>query len=1016
MNHRLKLVLPILLLFCAGSAFAQSSTSLTGVVLDEADGQPLIGASVLVKGTTNGVSTDLDGRFRLSVNQLPVTLEFSYVGYKTQEMRVTAAKELRVVMRQDAAILDDVVVTGYSTVKKSAYAGSAATVKADKLESIPSASFMDLMQGNATGVQFTTPSGQPGAASSLRIRGMGSFNASNSPLYVIDGVPVRSGDVDQLGTDAGFSLMSTINTDDIESINVIKDAAAASLYGSRAANGVVIITTKKGKVGKAVVNLRADWGSSDFAMNFRPVMSGAERRDYIYDALYRGQIRDGVSEAEAKAYADKDIETYAPVPWCGYVDWNDVLFKKGSHQTYEASISGGTDRFTYYTSLGYLKQEGITIQSGLERISGRVNAEYKVTDHLTVGANLLFTSTNQDVYSEGTSYTSPFYSSRNCVVPSDPVYLEDGSWNRKFIRNSDRNPALSQAYDWKRQFINRTFNTLYAEYEFIQNLKLRSTLSYDYNVVKAKDWADPRTSNGDDTNGSMYARMSEYKKLVWKSQLSYRTTFKDVHHLDALVGYEIDDASNDYISGQASNFATAVKNDLSNGMTTESVGGAPGAQRIVSYLATANYDYRDRYYLGGSYRVDGSSRLYRDSRWGSFWSLSGAWRIIEEPFMNPVRDWFTDLKLRASYGVNGTLPSDSFGYMGLSSLTSGYMGEPATSPSQIANYDLKWETNYNFNIGIDFSFWNRLRGTLEYYTRDTKNLLMDMPISMVTGFSSYLKNVGEVHNSGVEFELTSTNFNLKDFTWETTFNISANRNEVVKLSNNQTQIVSGSKIHIIGKPYYTYYMIEFAGINPETGAPQFYTNTEDENGRYVKEITEKTADAHAIPIDKHAEPTVIGGFNNTLRYKWFDLAFLFSYQFGGYSYDNWAQKTEHGGYDLEANIPTYYKDSWKKPGDITKYELFIEAPKVRMNGVTTTRRLHSSDYIRLKTITFGFTLPKAWLTKAGIQKARIYASANNLWTWAAYDYYDPTSAGTDGIASWQTPPLKTITAGINVTF
>jgi TonB-linked SusC/RagA family outer membrane protein len=1006
-----------LLLWCAGTTFAQNLSTLKGVVLDEADGQPLIGASVLVKETDNGVSTNLDGQFQLSVSKLPVNLIVSYVGYIVQEIRVTSAnRELRVVMRQDAAMLDDVIVTGYSTVKKSAYAGSAATVRADKLESIPSSSFMDLMQGNATGVQFSTPSGQPGAASSLRVRGMGSFNASNSPLYVIDGVPVRSGDVDQLGTDAGFSLMSTLNSDDIESINIIKDAAAASLYGSRAANGVVIITTKKGKTGKAEINVKADWGNSDFAMDFRPVMSGAERRNYIYDALYRGQIRDGKSESEAKAYADDELDTYAPIPWCGYVDWNDVLFKKGSHQTYEASVSGGNERFRYYTSLAYLKQEGITIQSGLERVSGRVNAEYKATDHLTVGANLLFSNANQDVYSEGTSYTSPFYSSRNCVVPSDPVYLEDGSWNRSFIRNSDRNPALSQAYDWKRQYINRAFNTVFAEYEFIKNLKLRSTLSYDYNVVKAKDWSDPRTSNGDDTNGNMDAIMSEYKKFVWKNQLSYQITLNEKHNLDALVGYEIDDASSDYVSGEASNFALASKNSLSNGMTTESVSGAPGAQRIVSYLGTANYNYRERYYLGASYRMDGSSRLYRDSRWGSFWSASAAWRVIEESFMAPLSSWFTDLKIRASYGVNGTLPSDSFGFMGLSSLTSGYMGAPATSPSQIANYDLEWETNYNFNIGLDFAFFSRLRGTIEYYTRNTKNLLMDMPISMTTGFSNYLKNVGEVRNSGVEFELTSTNFNTPDFSWETTFNISANANKVVKLSNNQDQIVSGSKIHMIGKPYYTYYMIEFAGINPETGSPQFYTNTQDADGNYVKEITEKTSEAKAIPIDKHAEPVSIGGLNNSLRYKWFDLSFLFTYQFGGYSYDNWAQKTEHGGYDLEANIPTYYADSWKKPGDITQYEVFIEAPAVRMNGTTTTRRLHSSDYIRLKSITFGVTLPKSWLAKAGISKARIYASANNLWTWAAYDYYDPTSATNDGIASWQTPPLKTIAAGINVTF
>ncbi len=351
----------------------------------------------------------------------------------------------------------------------------------------------------------------------------------------------------------------------------------------------------------------------------------------------------------------------------------------------------------------------------------------------------------------------------------------------------------------------------------------------------------------------------------------------------------------------------------------------------------------------------------------------------------------------------------------MSSLTNGYLEQPGIIQSQLKNDDLQWETNYNFNLGLDFSLWNRLNVTLEYYTRTTKNLLMDRPISMTTGFGSYLMNIGEVKNKGVELEINSTNIQTKDFSWNTMFNISHNKNEVVVLDGMQTEISSGTQIRKVGKSYRTFYMIEFAGINPETGAPQFYTNDLDENGNYKKEITEVINEAHAIVLDKHAEPNVIGGLSNTLRYKWFDLNFMFSYQFGGYSYDNWAQKTEHGGNDLEANIPTYYRDSWKKPGDATNYELFIEKPDVAMNKVTTTRRLHSSDFIRLKTLTFGFTVPKDWTRKIGIDNVRLYASANNLWTWAAYDYYDP-EAVSGGTAIWGTPPLKTVTFGVNVNF
>lgn len=995
-------------------ATSQQKTKVSGTVIDET-GEPIIGANVVVKGTTNGGTTDLDGHFFLEVDHLPVTLTVSYIGYVRQEIKVTSGKMLKVEMSPDINLMEEVVVTGYGTFKKSAYAGSASSVKGETLKDVPAISFKDLLQGNAPGVQFTSSSGQPGASSSLRIRGMGSFNASNSPLYVIDGVPMRSGTINTMSSDAGLDIMSTINSSDIESVTVIKDAAAASLYGSRAANGVVLITTKKGKVGKPTITLKADWGSSDFAMDYRPVMGGEERRQYIYDGLVAGQLKKGKSEADAMAYADGEIDDYAPVPWCGFIDWDDVLFQKGSHQSYEASLSGGTDRFKYYSSLSYLKQDGIAINSGLERISGRLNVDFQATDKFKLGANVLFATVNQDVYSEGTSYSSPFYTSRSAVIPSDPVYNEDGTWNRELIRISDRNPALSATYDYQREYVTRAFNTIYGEYEFIKNLKFRSTFSYDYVNTKGNDWKDPRTSNGDDINGGMSKKFYEYKKMVWANQLSYKTTIATDHHVDALAGYEIDDQYRDYLSGYATNFATYDKNEISNGMKTESVGGSDTRTRMVSYLFRLNYDYKNKYYLGGSFRTDGSSRFHRDNRWGSFWSVSGSWRMIEEEFMEPVKDWLTDLKIRASYGVNGTLPSDYFGYRGLSSLTNGYLEQPGIIQSQLKNEDLQWETNYNLNLGLDFSLWNRINVTLEYYTRTTKNLLMDRPISMTTGFSSYLMNIGEVKNKGVELEINSANIQTKDFSWNTAFNISHNKNEIVTLDGMQTEIVSGTQIRKVGKSYRTFYMIEFAGINPETGAPQFYTNDVDENGNYKKEITEVIKDAHAIVLDKHAEPNVIGGLSNTLRYKWFDLNFMFSYQFGGYSYDNWAQKTEHGGNDLEANIPTYYRDSWRKPGDITSYELFYEKPSVAMNKVTTTRRLHSTDFIRLKTLTFGVTVPKEWTRKIGIENVRVYASANNLWTWAAYDYYDP-EAVSGGTAIWGTPPLKTVTFGVNVNF
>lgn len=1004
-------------IYSATSYSVQQRETVSGVIIDANTQETIVGASIMLKGSSQGTVTDIDGKFSLSVSKLPVTLVVSYVGYQKKEVKVSSLDgALTISLTEDTQMMDEVIVTGYGTFKKSAYAGSAANVKADKIADVPSVSFQDMLQGNATGVQFTSASGQPGASSSINIRGMGSINAANTPLYVIDGVPMISGNISSLDSDSGLDIMSTINTNDIQSITVIKDAAAASLYGSRAANGVIIITTKQGQQGKPKVSLQADWGFSDFAMEYRPVMSGQLRRDYIYNGLYAGALRDGESEEDAKVYADENIDTYAPVPWCGFVDWDDVLFKKGSHQQYEASLSGGTDKFKYYSSLSYLKQEGVTQRSGLERLSGRLNVDYKATNKLTLGANILFSSVNQDVYSEGFTYTSPFYSSRSAVTPSDPVYNEDGTWNRALIRIGDRNPALANEYDSQREYVTRTFNTIYGQYEFIKDLKFKTTFSYDYITTKGKDWADPRTSNGDDINGGMSKKFYERRKMMWGNQLTYKQTFANVHHLDELLGYEIDDQYRDYLSGYATNFATPDKNDISNGKKTESVGGSDSRTRMVSYIGRVNYDYDNKYFLGLSYRVDGSSRLQRSHRWGNFWSVSGAWRIIDEDFMKPVSDWLTDLKLRASYGVNGTLPSDYYGYMALSSLSDGYNEQPAIIISQLANDNLKWETNYNLNLGLDFSLFNRVNVTLEYYLRNTKNLLMDSPVSMTTGFSSYLMNVGQLRNQGVELEINSTNFKTKDFEWKTTFNLSHNTNKVVNLDGDQTEIVSGTQIHKIGHSYRTFYMIEFAGINPENGNPQFYKNDLLEDGSYSKEITEKASEAKSIMLDKHAEPNITGGLYNSFRYKWFDLSFLFNYQFGGWSYDTWAQKTEHGGYDMEANIPTYYADSWKKPGDVTKYEQFYEKKSsVAMHKITNSRRLHSTDFLRLKTFTLGFTLPKQWLSSVGLSNARIYMSANNLWTWAAWDYYDPESV-VNGSATQATPPLKTVTFGLNVNF
>lgn len=996
---------------------AQNDGTLKGLVLDEA-GMPVIGASVLVKGTKTGVVTDLDGRFSINSTKEAVVV-VSYVGYNKEEVAVRPGKVAVINLNPEGQNLDEVVVTGYGTFKKSAYAGSASTVRTETIKDVPTTSVNEMLQGAAPGVTMISNSGQPGSASSLNVRGMGSINASNSPLYVIDGVPMVSGNVSSRSSssDNGLDALSTLNPGDIESITVIKDAAAASLYGSRAANGVVVITTKKGNTGVAKVNLKADWGFSDFAMPYRETMGGEERRETIYNGYYLYNIRNGKSEEDAKKDALKNADKYAPEPWCGYTDWRDVFFKKGSHQNYEASISGGNDKMRFFSSLNYYNQEGITRNSGLNRISGRVNAEYKANNHLTVGYSGQVSSIKQEIYSEGTSYTAPFYASVSKVVPSDPIYNEDGTFNTKLIGNGARNPYLALLYDSKTERINRFMNTIWGQYEIIDNLKFKTTINYDYMLNKARDWADNRSSNGSSTNGYLEVKMYERKNFNWTNQLTYNKTFAEAHNFDALLGYEVSDYKRDYVSAEASNYVYYQSPEIATGATTEGVGGYNSGYRMISYIGRVNYDYLQKYFLGLSMRVDGSSRLSEKSRWGTFWSASAAWRFSDEAFFEPLKSVITDGKLRASYGANGTLPSEYYGYMGLYSVSGSYQEQPAYLPSQVANENLSWEKNYNFNIGLDLNFFDRLRLSVEYYSRITKDLLMDLPVSMTSGYSEYLTNIGEMSNKGLEIELSADIFKTKDFSWTSTLNFAHNKNKVNVLDGIQTEITDSPWIHKVGSSFYTYYLYEFAGIDPENGNPLFYKNKENADGTIDRSTTYNTADCDRIAY-KHVDPSVTGAFINTLRYKWFDLSFNFCYQFGGYSYDNWAQKTE--ACDASLNIPTYYRNAWKNPGDNTDIEVWMPSKSSTNNmaKIASTRRVHSSDFIRLRNLTFGASLPKEWTKAVGINKARAYVAASNLWTWAKHDFYDPESAttGYPGYASWSTPPLKTVTFGLDITF
>lgn len=1022
MKEKLKLFFTFAL-FCivAQQLFAQKRT-ISGVVTSADEKEALIGVSITVKGNESvGTITDINGKYTLQAEP-DQTLIVSYIGMKTMEVNVPRKNSvLNIVMEPESMNLDEVVVTGYGNFTKSSFTGSANTLKADMLKDIPVMSVEQKLQGMTTGVNITSSSGQPGANQNIRIRGMGSFNASQEPLFVIDGVPVTSGSLSAGGSDAAYmnnsktNIMSTLNPSDIENITVIKDAAAASLYGSRAANGVILITTKKGSAGKAQVTLNVSGGFSNAAVDFRPTLNGDQRRDLLYEGLVNYAIDQNMESPTA--YADQEIGQYAYVPSMGYTDWRKELLRTATQQDYEASVSGGNDRSTYYASLGYNKQEGLAKNSSLDRYSARLNLTQKVGKYGEVGANMMFTQMNQEMNEERGSAINPFLCVAMTMNPSMTVRDEEGNYIGAY-EGSTLNPLRDILTDYNRVRMTRMFSTGYASIEPLKGLKLKETLSYDYTIQKDSRYYNPLSSAGPKSGSDAQTAKGfiEYGKLISSTSLNYVRTFAYKHHLDVLAAYEIESYQTDKASGMKSKLPSDILTEPDNAAVLNSFISSTQDYRMISYLSRLNYDYDDRYYLAGSFRRDGSSRLSPDNRWGNFWSVSGMWNISNEAFMKPAKKILNDLKIRASYGVNGNQPNSLYGYMGLYSYGQNYMGASGSYESSQPNTNLEWEKNYNLNIGLDFAFINRIFVSLEYYNRDTKDLLYNLPISATTGFTSYLANVGQLNNKGVEFELRTLNFVSNDFNWTTVFNLTHNRNKIVSLNGQLDQTIEGTwYIHKVGLPYYTFYVKEFAGVNPQNGKAEYYKNKTNEDGTIDRSLTTDPNEAESIPY-KSVNPKVSGGLTNILNYKWLDLSFTLTYSLGGYSYDKLGTSIENGTesiYTSRYNLPVYALERWQQPGDQTDVPRFVFGEKASVTN--SSRYIHSTDHLRLKNLTLGFTLPDQWTRKALINKARIYFSGSNLLTWAKWKQYDPETP-VNGEVYCEAPVMRTFSFGVQLTF
>jgi len=1042
-------------------------TTLAGKITD-AKGSPIAGVTITLKGSQQGTSTNESGLFTLPVPP-NATLILSAVGYVSQEILIDGQKTLQVTMQPDGTALDEVMVVAYGTAKKSTYTGSAATVTPKEIEGQPITSFENALNGRVAGLQVSTGSGQAGATSNIRIRGIGSMNASNEPLYVIDGVPVISGNVGQMSGHlyATSNVMNTLNPADIASITILKDAAASSLYGSRAANGVIVITTKQGSTGKATVNLRSSIGITPkwATDNYEAADPQAQiNMEYQIFHDYRTSNRNNATgvnytDAEASTYALNqinnrfnkhgyrfdvdDVSRMSNVRILSmedgienrtgkYFDWEDYLFRTGIFQTNDLSISGGSENTKYYSSLSYTKDKGRAIINEYERIAGRVNLNQRVFKNVTYNINLNVANTDKTGFNDTRSTGSnPFFQSRNLLFPFywPTDYKTGNPWTAQY-------GSLAFNADYYNDQWDNSTGTLKLgavqslSWEIVSGLTAKTIFSFDNTDVRDDLYYSALHFNGATDRGSASKWNTNIRKYVSSSTLNYNKTI-DLHNISLLAGYEAEKNSTDYQFSNGVNLGSSSSSSIGTGANFRADSDIWG-NNLLSSLGRIDYNFDERYFAGASIRRDGSSRFHPDSRWGTFWSASGAWSIHKERFLSdsPI---VSTLRLRASYGVNGTLPNDNFAWRTLMYYKYNYKGSPGglVSDGSLVNIDkglgntkLTWEKSNTYDLALEFGFLqNRITGSVEYFNRDSKDLLQDVPTSGTTGFTRALQNVGVINNSGIELDLGGDIIRKENFSWSLRANAAFLSSRVKSLNagndilwNDPTGGDGRAQfIYREGESVLAFYGYEWAGVHPDNGRNVWYTNNETSDFEYQGRAASYSYSKASQVIIGSAVPTVYGGINSDLTYKGFSLALNFAYKLGGKLYDGAEKDVNDDGYYWERiRSQQYYENMWS-PTNPTGSQ-----PKIDGNDLTdaiqfSSRHIYDASFLRLKNINLAYTLPTSLTQRAKITQARLFFNGTNLLTASAYKMADP-EVGQFGTRGWETPLGKTYTFGIELNF
>ena len=1057
-----KLMLLLACLFVGIGLVTAQTQKVTGVVISEEDGQPVIGASVLVKGTQIGAITGVDGDFTLpNVPSSAKTLVISYIGMQTQEVDIKP--NIKVFMRSDSEMLDEVMVVAYGTAKKSAFTGSASVIKSETLEKRQVSNLSNALSGTVSGVQTQSTNGQPGTSATVRIRGIGSMYASNNPLYVVDGIPYE-GDI------------SAVNSQDIESMTVLKDAAAAALYGARGANGVILVTTKKGKSGDTQISLDARWGvNSRLVKNYDVLQNANTYMETAYSALYNGYLyNSGYTAERAYQLANADLfpklgyQVYTipdgqyligrngklnPYATLGYSDgdyyytpdnWSDEMFQSNLRQEYNLSVSGGSDKLSYYLSASYLNDEGIIENSGFERISTRMNVDYQAKKWLKLGVNLSYS--NVTSRSPGDQDTDAATSSGNAffvgnfIAPIYPMYVRnaDGSFqynantgyhvydygdgsSTNFTRNfmSMSNPMSGFLYDTEKYLMDILNGKWYAKIDIIDGLSLTASLGLHIDNTRQHSVGNKYYGQSASYGGSVMQYSSRVYSLDQQYLLNYKKTFGN-HNLDILAGYESMDFNTEshYILGY--NMYSDKNWTASNVIDRKNGSGSYNEYATIGIITRASYDFNEKYYGSVSYRRDASSRFHPDNRWGNFWSVSAAWDMTKENFISQY-DWINMLKLKASFGQQG---NDNLYYKGYTNYYP-YLDQFTVSGSDgvfsdgVLYYkgskDITWETSNSFNVGVDFALLGgRIDGTIEYFNRQTKDMLYYKPVAMSNGYTQLPMNIGSVRNSGVEIELNYTPIETNDLKWVINWNGTLMKNKILELHPDlKGEMIDGSYIYREGESLYQMYLTKYAGVDPDSGEALYWAK--DENGVEYKDKDWSAAYNSNRQASGDLLPTIYGGVGTTLEFRGFDFSIQCAYQLGGTIYDSGYQAFMHGG-DSHYMGYNWHKDilnAWTPENRNTNIPR-VDAIDKYTNS-SSDRWLTSSDYFSINNITLGYTLPKRWLRSLGIGSLRIYGAADNVALFSARKGLDPrmsyTTASTDRYT-----PIRTISGGLKVTF